>query len=175
MASRASVSPELDTSPGRSLALYLELLLAACNRISFKDNQSGLVVIKSLGGPALSCCHAVTCIISIPTRTQGGDTISNLNHQLPLTLFEFQSNDALPFFSRRSLMPGSPGAVGDPAGWCEPVVPVTIVSPQPVADLSLTQTIHTSQSKYFNVKCALPCMLCMHFNNPQIKLRSLQC
>ena len=109
MASRASVSPELDTSPGRSLALYLELLLAACNRISFKDNQSGLVVIKSLGGPALSCCHAVTCIISIPTRTQGGDTISNLNHQLPLTLFEFQSNDALPFFSRRSLMPGSPG------------------------------------------------------------------
>ena len=41
-----------------------------------------------------------------------------------------------------------PGAVGDPAGWCEPVVPVTIVSPQPVADLSLTQTIHTSQSSW---------------------------
>ena len=148
MASRASVSPELDTSPGRSLALYLELLLAACNRISFKDNQSGLVVIKSLGGPALSCCHAVTCIISIPTRTQGGDTISNLNHQLPLTLFEFQCNDALPFFSRRSLMPGSPGQLVTRLAGVSQWSPSTIVSPQPVADLSLTQTIHTSQSSW---------------------------
>ena len=83
-------------------------------------NRLIIRAVRYQESPRVTWSQITSCVISIPTLptlgTRGeGTEFSNLNllygHriQLPLTLFEFQSNDASPFFSATDGLPSPDG------------------------------------------------------------------
>ena len=151
----------------RSPVLYLleHFLGDSNNRIWFSDNQ-GWSLSRARAGVRLS--HVS---FSFPHRHRSSGPREGTefkfksplwpSHQLPLTLFEFQCNDASPFFSLPGLPPSDggdpvtrpgPRAVGDPP----PALRWWPLCGPTVGDLSRARhnTQYTqSHTTYFNFKC----------------------